>query len=141
VIGDQLVEPDETFFVNLSGAMNATIADGLGVVTILDDELSMLSINDVSGLEGNSGTKPFTFTVNLSAASSAPVTVNFATQNGTALTGEDYLAASGTLTFAPGETSKPITVQVSGDTTPEADETFYVNLSGASASALIADGQ
>src|SRR5439155_9420542 len=125
----------------LSGAKNATIADGQGVVTIQDDDPRSLSIDDVSAAEGNSGTTPFTFTVNLSAASSAPVTVNFATQNGTALTGEDYLSASGSLTFAPGETSKPITVQVSGDTTPELDETFYVNLSGASASAFIADGQ
>ena len=140
VIGDTTPEPDEAFFVNLSGAKNATIADGQGVVTIQDDDPRSLSINDVSGPEGNSGTTPFTFTVSLSAACAAPVTVNFATQDGTALGGEDYQATSGTLTFAPGETSKPITVEVIGDTTPEPGETFFVTLSGAT-NALIADGQ
>ena len=83
VIGDRLGEPNETFFVNLSGAKNATIADGQGVVTIVDDE-PRISINDVSATEGNSGTTPFTFTVSLSAAHDEPVTVNYATADGTA---------------------------------------------------------
>ncbi len=94
----------------------------------------------MSCLEGNAGTTFFTFTVTLSAAYRVPVTVNFATQDGTAIAGEDYLAASGTLTFAPGETSKIITVEVIGDPTREPDETLFVNLSGAT-NALIADGQ
>ena len=69
-----------------------------------------------------------TFNVTLSAVSSQTVTVDYATADGTALVGNDYQPASGTLTFAPGETSKPITVTVSGDTTNEPDETFFVNL-------------
>jgi hypothetical protein len=68
------------------------------------------------------------------------VTVNYATANGTATAGSDYNATSGTLTFAPGVTTQTITVQVRGDTTPEANETFAVNLSGAS-NATIADSQ
>ena len=72
--------------------------------------------------------------------SDAPVTVNFATADGTAAAGEDYVAASGTLTFAPGETTKTITVVVKGDKQKEADETFSVNLFGAFG-ALILDGQ
>jgi len=141
VIGDRLVEPDETFFVNLNGAQKAQIANGVGVVTIVDDE-PRLSINNVSQLEGNSGTTLFTFTVSLSAAYDQAVTVNYASADGTATTAyNDYEAAFGTLTFAPGETTKTITVAVIGNTTPEPNKTFSVNLSGASTNALIARGQ
>jgi hypothetical protein len=67
------------------------------------------------------------------------VTVSYATANGSATTPSDYASASGTLTFAPGETAKPIVVAVNGDTAVEFDETFTVTLSGAT-NALIADG-
>lgn len=68
-----------------------------------------------------------------------PVTVNWATADGTATAGQDYVAASGTLTFSPGETQKTISVTVSGDVVPEPNETFRVVLSGA-VNASIADG-
>ena len=87
-----------------------------------------LSINDVAALEGDSGTKTFSFTVTLSAASTLPVTVNFATTNGTATAGSDYQSASGLLTFASGTTTQTVIVQVNGDTTVEPDETFFVDL-------------
>ena len=81
-----------------------------------------------------------TFTVTLSAASDAPVTVTYATADGTAtVAGGDYQAATGTLTFAPGQTSKTITVLVNGDRLAEADEYFFVNLTGAT-NAGIANG-
>ncbi|HEV7377640.1 MAG TPA: Calx-beta domain-containing protein [Pyrinomonadaceae bacterium] len=99
-----------------------------------------LSINDVAVTEGNAGTTNATFTVTLSAASASAVTVKYDTANGTATAGSDYQAATGTLTFAPGDTSKTITVAVNGDTTAEADETFAVNLSNPT-NATIADGQ
>jgi hypothetical protein len=72
--------------------------------------------------------------------SELPVTVNYATADGTAVQPSDYTTASGTLTFAPGETSKTVTVNVNGDTSNEADETFFVNLSGAS-NATVSDAQ
>src|SRR5262249_45180372 len=131
VNGDRVGEPNEAFFVNLGGATGAVVSDGQGGGTIVDDE-PRISINDVAAKEGNSGTTLFVFTVTLSAASDAPVTVNFATANGSATAGEDYDAKSGTLTFAPGETSKTITVVVRGDKKKEGDETFSVNLAGAS---------
>ncbi len=131
VIGDRLAESDETFVVKLGGATGAKIADGLGVVTIRDDE-PRISISDASAPEGNSGSTPFTFTVSLSAAYDQAVTVNYATADSTATTAHnDYVATSGTLTFAPGETSKTITVQVIGNITPEQSKTFFVNLSAA----------
>jgi hypothetical protein len=109
------------------------------VGTIVDDDVTpSLVINDVSQVEGNSGTSVFSFTVTLSAASGQTVTVNYATANGTAIAGSDYNAASGTLTFAPGATTQTIAVAVRGDTTPESNETFTVNLSGA-VNASIAD--
>src|SRR6266516_656802 len=88
-----------------------------------------LSINDVAVTEGNSGTVNATFSVALSEASTQPVTVNFATANGTATAPADYATQSGTLTFSAGQTNKQITVLVNGDTTDEIDERFTVTLS------------
>lgn len=140
VSGDRLGEPDETFVVQLHGAKNAKVADGMGVVTIADDE-PRLTISDGVVTEGNSGTTLMTFTVTLSAAQGEGVTVNYATADGTAIAGEDYLAAFDTLTFAPGETTRTFTVEVLADATREPDETLFVNLSGASSNAFVADGQ
>jgi hypothetical protein len=88
-----------------------------------------VSIADVRVPEGNAGTRAATFTVSLSGASGGPVTVDFATANGTATAGSDYRAQTGRLTFAAGETSKPITVPILGDPRDEPDETFSLNLS------------
>lgn len=134
--GDRLDEPNEAFVVNLSGAVNATIADGQGVGNITDDDPTpVLIIADVSATEGLFGNKAFGFTVTLSAASGQTVNVDFATANGTATAGTtgaaDYVATSGTVTFAPGEVTKTINVQVRGDFTVEPNETFFVNLSAA----------
>src|SRR5262245_30191515 len=140
--GDTLDEANETFLVNLTSPVNASIADGQGVGTIVDDDPApTLAIGDVSLAEGNRGTTAFTFTVTLSAVSGQSVTVSYATANGTATTGNnDYSAKSGTLTFAPGETSKTIVVSVKGDRRGEANETFFVNLTGPT-NATLADGQ
>ena len=141
VNGDTLNEPDETFFVNISNPVNATIADGQGLGTIFnDDPLPALSINDVSLAEGNSGTINSVFTVTLSPVSGQTVTVSYSTANGSATASNDYVAMSGTLTFNPGDTTKTITVVVNGDTLNEANETFFVIISNP-VNATIADGQ
>ncbi|HVX61702.1 MAG TPA: cellulose binding domain-containing protein [Pirellulales bacterium] len=98
--------------------------------------LPSLSIGDVSQAEGDGGTTNFTFDVTLSAPSSDAVTVQYSTADGTAHAGNDYNAASGTITFSPGQTTRQITVQVLGDTTPEANETFAVKLSHPSGATL-----
>jgi hypothetical protein len=143
VIGDSVDEANETFFVNLESATNATRSDAQGVGTIIDDDASLpaIRISDAAAAEGHLGARRFVFTATLSAPSSEPVTVAFATANGTAtLANRDYRAASGVLTFAPGETSKTIVVFVVGDRRLEANETFFVNLSSAT-NATVADSQ
>jgi hypothetical protein len=137
VNADRAGEPNETFVVNLSSPTNATIADGQGVGTIFDDE-PRISISDVTMAEGRKGqTTLFTFKVTLSAAYDQPVTMSFRTVNGTATTSNgDYVAKSGTLTFAPGETTKTITISVKGDNKRESNEYFYLDLFGLSTNAL-----
>ena len=139
--GDVIDEINENFFVDLSNASNATIADNQGEGTILDDDAApTISINDVSVTEGNSGTVTAGFTVSLSVASSQSITVDYATANGTAISGSDYQSASGTVTFSAGVTTQPVDVTIDGDVIDEINENFFVNLSNAS-NATIADNQ
>ena len=142
VNGDTLDEINETFVVNLSNAANASILDGQGMGTIQDDDPPpILSITPASVVEGNSGTVNALFAVTLLAPSSLPVTVGFATADGSAVAGMDYQATSGTLTFDPGVTDQTITVPVNGDTLDEINETFVVNLSNAVNATLSASPQ
>jgi glucose/arabinose dehydrogenase len=138
---DNTYEPNETFFVNLSNPTNGTIGDSQGVGTITnDDPEPKISINDVTVTEGNIGTTNAGFTISLSNPSFETITVNYATANGTASSGSDYVATSGTATFTPGTTTQPINVVVNGDTSFETNETFNVNLSTPLSSSLL-DGQ
>lgn len=142
VKGDKAAEGNETFTVRLANAAGATIADGSATGTVTNDDaaakLPALSVGDVAMREGDSGTAELMFVVTLDKAATSPVTVNYATANGTATAGSDYAALAGTLTFAAGETSKMVHVVVNGDTAVEAAETFSLTLSGASG-ATIAD--
>src|SRR5262249_38149918 len=91
---------------------------------------------DSTVAEGNSGTTNAIVAVTLSNQSGDVVSVNWATVDGTATSPSDYLAASGTLTFAPGVTTQWITNKINGDLLNEADETFQIVLSGASNATL-----
>ena len=131
VNGDTLPETDEFFRVLLDTPTGgAGIRDGIGIGTITNDDGPPIgfSINDVSMLEGNSGTTAFTFTVSRNDATQA-ATVQYNTLPGTATAGSDYVSTSGALSFGVGELSKTVTVQVVGDNNYEADETFRVRLS------------
>jgi hypothetical protein len=99
-----------------------------------------LSIGDVTVTEGNSGTRPASFSVFLSQATDHTVSVNYATAANTATAGTDYQSASGTVSIPPGGTTATVTVNVVGDTVDEPNETFWVNLSSL-AGATIGDGQ
>jgi ELWxxDGT repeat protein len=91
-----------------------------------------LSIAGTHGAEGDTGTSLMHFAVSLTPAAKQAVTVDYATSDGTARAGDDYDAAAGTITFAPGETAKTIDVSVRGDVTPENNKTFLVTLRNAS---------
>ncbi|MGH9419673.1 MAG: Calx-beta domain-containing protein, partial [Thermoanaerobaculia bacterium] len=96
-----------------------------------------ISISDTRATEGDTGTTVARFAVSLSRTAKQPVAVDYATSDGTALAGADYDAASGTLSFAPGETAKTIDIHVRGDVSPENNETFFVTLRNASGARVI----
>ncbi|MCG6156690.1 Calx-beta domain-containing protein [Rubinisphaera margarita] len=134
--GDQVVELNETFYVNLSnlviaGGRDVTIADAQGIGTITNDDAAGFWINDVALDEEDDGVTSFTFTVTLDAAVDVQTTVDVSTTGGTATAGSDYTAISGqTLTFAgnAGET-QTFTLQVNGDEVVEFAETVRLTLS------------
>ena len=137
VCGDAKVESDEFFTVKLTSAVGATIGNASATATIVNDDLTpavvpTVSIGDVDLPERNGGRSEARFKVELSEPTSQPVTVRWATVDGTAMaTDADYIAASRTVTFAPGETSKTVGVSVLGDSRIETDETFGLVLSSA----------
>ncbi len=143
VNGDTNIESNESFFVNVTNVSGANISDGQGVGTITnDDSPPDLSIDNVTQVEGNSGTSTFTFTVSLSSpAPVGGVTFDIATADGSAHNIEDYGEDSlydQTIPF--GNSSYTFDIYVFGDFEVEGDETFYVNVTNVSG-ANISDGQ
>ena len=136
---DTTDEDNETFTLTLSNVDNAMLpSDASATGTINDnDNAPSLSFGDASAAEGS----PVTFTVALSAASGKTVTVMYATSvaSGNTASSGDFTAASGTLTFEPGDTTKPVPVTTTQDETDEDDETFTLTLSSASNAALPSD--
>src|SRR5256714_9885618 len=98
-------------------------------------------IFDVSGKEGNSGTTAFVFTVSVSGSPLSTITVDYSTATGTATAGSDFNSSSGTLSFAPGVSTKTVTVSVIGDRVRELSNSFFVNLSNPSPNAYLGDSQ
>jgi hypothetical protein len=136
ITSDNLYEGTaETFSITLSNPSSGTIlsSPAAAVVTISDnDSKPWISIvSSVSSTEGNSGQKNFAFGVSLSNRSFQTITVDYATADGTATAGSDYVATSGTLTFPPGSNSATINVLVNGDSVVEPNESFTVRLSNA----------
>ena len=126
--------------------VSATATNGQGVtapddvtLTIREDDVPGLSVADASVAEGDSGGTTMTFTVMLNPVAVSPVTVDWATADGTARAGTDYTAGNGSLTFNAGDSSKTVSVTVTGDDVDEPNETFTVTLSNASG-ATIGDG-
>jgi Tol biopolymer transport system component/predicted secreted protein len=142
VNGDLGIEPNETFFVNVTNVTGASVADAQGLGTILNDDSPSLSVNDVSANEGNGGTTTFTFTVTSTlSAPAGGITFDIATADGTATTvGGDYVARSLTNQMIPaGQQTYTFDVTVNGDTLVEPDETFSVNITNVSG-ASVTDG-
>jgi hypothetical protein len=157
--GDGTLSPSSNFVVGSSpsgvaagdfngdGWLDAatTNNDGEDVSVLINDHVwppanaPSVSINDVTVTEGNTGSINATFTVTLSTAYGTPITVHYATADGSATAGSDYSAGSGDVTFAAGQTTRTITVAVLGDRLPEPTETFVVNIT--TSDAFITKGQ
>ncbi len=136
---DTVDEPDETVVLTGSAASSLNLTSGTATLTITDnDDAPELSISSPSVAEGDSGTADLDFVVTLTGSTSREVTVAYADrETGTATSGTDYAAVTaGTLTFAAGDTSKTVTVSVTGDTVDEANETVVLRLSSASNASL-----
>jgi hypothetical protein len=137
VIGDSIVESNETFLLALSNPTNGTILSTAGTGTVVDDDTPVkpaLSISDVTMSRGFSGSKTMTFTVALNTAVAAPVTVRAATSNLTAVAGVDYAANAQTLSFGTGQRTAQFSVTIYGSTVISADKMFLVTLSNANVS-------
>ena len=127
LLDDALHEMDETFRVTLANPAGAIVADDEATGTITDDdEAATLSVGDQSAVESLG---EIVFEISLAGQSAMPVTVEYATANGTANAQEDYEATTGTLTFDPGERSQTLTVPLLDDAVHEATETFQLELS------------
>ena len=146
VQGDTVDEGAETFTVTLANAVAAAIDAGHASATGTignDDSLASLSIAALNAVrdEGNSGLTPFTFTVSRGGRADVAVSALWTVSGsgGNPANAGDFSGtlATGNVSFAAGELTKTVTVNVSGDTTVEPDETFQVTLSGASAGAVI----
>jgi hypothetical protein len=141
VLSDSLDESTETVYLTISDPVHGYVSDSLGVASIIEDE-PRLSVDDRAVAEGQAAT----FTVRLNRASSQTVQVYYATAGYgsgsglTAVSGTDFYSTSGWLTFAPGTTTRTVTVSTIDDTTSESTETFALNLSSAT-KADIGDSQ
>ncbi len=119
----------KTFTVNLSSPTAATIVQGQATGTILNaTSLPALTIADTTVFAGSSALTEASFVVTLSAPSTQAVSVAYATADGTASAGGDYVATAGTLTFAANQTQQTITVPIKAEPVGTAAKSFTINL-------------
>ncbi|GGA87982.1 hypothetical protein GCM10011521_28020 [Arenimonas soli] len=149
VVGDTVPEGDEVFYLSVGNVQGAVLADNQALARIRDDDggvvLPEISIHDASIAEGDDGQRSLDFMVSLSTAAPAPLVFGVITHDGTAQAGSDYIRLHQTGRQIPrGQAAALVSVHVRGDTLPEADETFrveLVNVSGARAGDLVAEGR
>lgn len=135
VKGDTTVETDEQFTLGLSSnSAGTTILKAQGVGRIVNDDIPppvapAITVADTSVIEGNRGSSQMVFTLVRSGNLARSSSINYITTSGTAWAYSDFTPVSGTIVFAPGETSRQVRVPVSGDTLVESNETLLLNLS------------
>ena len=136
--GDIDIEQDEQFVVNLlNPSNNVRIADNEAVGLIVNDDFAKLSIGPASVTEVDSGTRTLALPLSLDAAAAEDLVVSFATSDGTAVAGGDYIATSGDVVIPAGTTSGSIAVETVGDTVIENSEAFEVTLTNVQGAAEI----
>ena len=135
---DTSYEPSESFYVSFSAPVNAVLTISQAVVTIAASDASPgvpnASIRDVV-VDEKAGTAQFV--VMLDKPATDTVSVNYATADGNAVAGSDYVAGNGTLLFTPGQTTQTITIALVDDALAEGDELFAVNLLSASGLVIV----
>ena len=138
IADDSENESDETFTVTLSNPTGATLETSSATGTIANRTVTAPPSASISsaGTATEGTDTSIAFTVTLDRATTATVTIDYATANGTASAGSDYTSTSGTLTFAAGTTTRTITVPIADDAVNESDETFTVTLSNPSGATL-----
>ncbi len=150
IIGDDVAERSEKFFVRLSNPVNANIGDDLGVGTITDDDLK-LDVTNGQIVEGDSGQKNMIFTATLRGADGTPidpanlpafdVTFDYSTTQDTATADVDYVTTAGSVTIPAGSVSQTFSVPVIGDLMQESPtEQFFVDLFNANGAAFVDAG-
>ena len=144
-VGSLNIASGATFCIRWNDADGSGADDGLAIddfsLTVGGTGLPLVAVNDASAFEGDTGTSPLTFGIGLSApAGVGGVTVAYATADGTATAGSDYVAASGTAVIPEGATSTTVAVAINGDTATEPNETFFINLTSPTG-AVISDSQ
>ena len=128
---DTIIESDETVALTLATGTGYTVGTTTAVTgTITNDDFPSINLSaNQTIVEGNTNPQNVTYTVTLSSTSPQPITVQYATANGTATAGLDYTRTNVTLTFNPGVTSQVINIPILNDSLNEADETFTLSLS------------
>ncbi|MBL8262296.1 MAG: endonuclease/exonuclease/phosphatase family protein [Xanthomonadaceae bacterium] len=144
-VGSVVIANGGSFCVRWNDSDASSSDDGLAIddfsISVGGSASPVVSVNDVSAIEGDSGTTAFFFAFGLSQpAGPGGVTITYSTANGTATAGSDYIATGGTVVIAEGDNAIAFSVLVNGDTTTEADETFFVNIDSVTG-AIVADGQ
>jgi hypothetical protein len=139
LINDNLIESPENFFVDLTNPINASLsAPSSATVNVADDDGGTSTIQfSASEYSVSEGDGSAVITVTRSGGASSAVSANYTTANGTAVAGSDYGATSSTVTFAPGEYSKNITIPIINDSVSEPTESFSVALSNPSNNATL----
>ena len=133
--GEDFESGTTQFTLTVRASDGSETAETTVTVDVTDvDETPAIRVTDAEATEGDD--TEMVFRVTLQSASSGTVTVNYATADGTATAGEDYTATSGTLTFAPGETEKTVSVAIIDDTVEDSGETFTLVLSDPSGGRL-----
>ena len=141
ILNDDLYDDgDESFTVTLSNPTGATLnADAAATVTIIDDEAVPTLGFNTTAVSQSEGVSALELSVSLSGLCDAALTVDYATFNGTAKAGYDFMASSGTLSIPAGDDSATLIIVIDDDDTYEGNETFKVQLTNASSGVIGTD--
>ncbi|MEO0947015.1 MAG: Calx-beta domain-containing protein [Cyanobacteria bacterium J06641_5] len=136
VISNVVTVTDGTLNIAFLPGIENPLINGIEIIQLADTPVPTVPELSIADVTTNEGDGTATFTVSLSEASDTDITVDFATADGTALAGSDYIGDPGTLTFAAGETSQTIAVAIADDVEVEGNETFTVDLSNATGATI-----